>query len=85
MAGDSIRRGGNKQWWQQGDGEGTGTRKVEEEMRYECDKGLGSPEVGDCRRIVWEGIGMGKGSDLVRVEPGERGTVFLVHSESFYF
>ena len=79
-----MHRGGNKQWWQQGDGEGTRTRKVKEEMRYECDKGLGSPEAGDCRRIVWEGIGMGKGSDLVRVEPGERGTVFLGYSKSSF-
>ena len=84
MAGEGITQGGSEPWWQPGDSDGS-TAKVKEEMRYECDKRLGSPEARDCRRIVWEGIGMGKGTDLVRVGPGDGGTVFLGYSKSFFF
>ena len=57
-----MTRGGSLTWW---DSESSPAR---DEMRYECDTGLGAPGLVDCTKIQWQGLG--PPSDTLTVGPG---------------
>ena len=80
-AGEGMTIAGGTPWWQHGsDGSGGGRK---EEMGYECDSGLGSPDGDDCRHIELRPASGRPPADLVNVGPGN--TQFLGYSKFAFF
>ena len=46
--GEGMQRGGSTPWWE------SASNATEDEMIYECDARLGSPDVGDCKDVEWQ-------------------------------
>ena len=64
-----MQRGGSSPWW-------TRSNADSDEMTYECDGNLGSPQEVDCAQVEYQLDGL---SDTIQIGPGE--VKFLSSSE----